>query len=226
MDHFTLNARLEIMKWRDDQFEAVTEQLESALPYLLDEISETVAQAGIMELAKTTFVMRRAIERKVQLWSAEQAKVALHRAEITLDRTLDSLGSGVVLRANTRDTIATGLRAGTGASIIVGSIVAIPSIVALATVTTGGVFGLGATSAVSFPFLAIGGLGVAVLTLTGSSLFDRGVASGKKRLQARVARAVERQVMGYGLAPGERSTLSDIQAMILVAAERKLEGSA
>ncbi len=95
MDHLALAARLEVLKWRDAQFEAVWEQLEAALPSLLADVSEMIEQASVVELVKTSFVMRRAVETSVQAWSAEQARIALNRAQIALDTTLSGLGAGL-----------------------------------------------------------------------------------------------------------------------------------
>lgn len=223
MDHQTLAAHLDLLIWRDEQLEATTDQLEAALPELVDSVASLVDEAGTVELLKTSVTLRKSVDNHVKAWAAEQARVATKRAEIALDATISSLGTEIGLADDFREVAVAGLGATSGLAIIGGSLATIPTALTFATVTTGGFFGFFATASFSVPLLAIGALGVGVLSFTGSTVVHRAKTSARNKLKSRLLKAVEQQVMGYGMPVGQRTVLSDIQAMIIRAGENKIE---
>ncbi|MHA3977260.1 hypothetical protein ACW9UR_06190 [Halovulum sp. GXIMD14794] len=82
--------------------------------------------------------------------------------------------------------------------------------------------GFFAASSISLPVLAAGAVGVGALAYTGSTVLNRAVEGARDRLKTRVIVATERQVMGYGLPPGDRCVLTDIQALIVATAEKRI----
>lgn len=221
MDHLALAARLEVIKWRDSQFEAVYDQLEAALPQLLEKVSITVDTCAGWRVSTT---LKRKIEQSIQAWSTKQAGIASQRAEAALDIALSHLGNDIRIDNAMRDAMLAGVGAGAGVSMIAGSLAAIPAITAAATVKTGGIiFGLFATTTLSLPILIAGGVGVGLATLTGFTFIGRAKSWTKERAYQRLSNAVAQQVMGYGIPAGERSILTDIQAAILRSAENRLE---
>ncbi|MHA3977259.1 hypothetical protein ACW9UR_06185 [Halovulum sp. GXIMD14794] len=114
MDHSTMLARLEIIHWRNAQFEAVTEQLEAALPDLLAEVTQTVDDAGITETVRSSLLLRRSVEKSIAHWCDDQSRIALTRAEISLDDMLAHSTPGLQLDTDTLSTVSAGLTAGPG----------------------------------------------------------------------------------------------------------------
>lgn len=223
MDHLDLAARLEVVKWRDSQFEAINDQLEAALPQLLGEVTITLESASWTNALRASAILRRAIDVSLRTWATEQARIAFDRSEIALDAALDSLGGELHIDNNARDAMLAGLGASSGISAIAGSLLAIPTLTTVATVKSGGIlFGLFATTTLSMPVLVAGGVGIGLAALTGVGIVGKTMSTAKKRLWGRTLKAVEQQVMGYGLTIGERSVLTDIQATILRYAESRI----
>ena len=222
MDHQALAAHLNLLKWRDDQFEATTDQLEAALPELLNSVSGLVDDAGTIEFLKSSLFMRKAVAGHISAWAAEQARIAARRAEIALDETISELGANFRQEGALREIALAGFGTTSGLSMIGGSLLAIPALVGAATVNTGGFLGFFAVSTISVPVMVAGLTGVGLLSLAGSAVVKRTWKSTRSKLRARLLEAVEQHVMGYGCAAVERTVLSDIQAMIVLGAQKKI----
>lgn len=218
-----LAAHLKILEWRDDQLQSVSDQLDAALPELLNEVAEHVESAGILNSVKVSPLLERATIASLRRWSDEQAQIAARRAEVSLDSALTSLGPLHTVNISTRDAMIAGLGAGSGIALISASVLAVPSAVGFATIMAGGVLGFFATPVLSWSLLAVGGAALGASALTGSTLLDKAQRFAKGRLNARMRSAIEAQVMGCGKGADERSVRSDIQALVLAAGKTRIE---
>lgn len=222
MNSQTLAAELDFLAWRDAQMAAVTDQLETALPALLDDLSAETQQAGKLAMLRAGLTSRATAEKRIADWGDEQMRLALLRADGALAGVMaahaSELSDNPVLRKQAGDL----LTSMAGVGLIAGSLAAVPAIIAAATVTTGGVFGLFGASAISLPILAVGAAGVGVASLTGATMFEGTFKHARNALHSRLSREMERQVLGIGAASDARSLLSDIQAAVLTAGQTRI----
>lgn len=227
MNSQTLAAELDFLAWRDAQMAAITDQLETALPALLDDLFAETQQAGKLAMLRAGLTSRATAERRIAVWGEEQTRLALLRADGALAGLMVAHASELSRNPALRKQAGDLLTSVAGVGLIAGSLAAVPAIIAAATVTTGGVFGLFATSTISLPILAMGAAGVGLASLTGVKLFDGAIGGiANEAVHSRLARAVERQVLGLGAEPDARSLLSDIQAAVLTAGQTRIGAAA
>jgi hypothetical protein len=218
-----LAAELDFLAWRDAQMAAVTDQLETALPAFLEDLMRQTEGAGKLAMLRAGLTSRATVGKRLEDWGAEQMRVALLRADGALAGVMQAHASELSSNAELRKQAGDMLTSTTGIGLIAGSLAAVPAIIAAATVTTGGVFGLFATSTISIPILAVGAAGVGLASLAGVKIFD-GTADRVTRdaLPNRLGRELERQILGVGAPPDARSLLSDIQAAVLTAGQTRI----
>lgn len=223
----TLAAELDFLAWRDAQMAAITDQLETALPALVKDLTAQTKEAGMIAMLRAGLTSRATAEKRIAIWGDEQMRLALLRADGALTNVLVVHSSELSRNPELRKKTGEMLTSAAGIGLIAGSLAAVPAIIAAATVTTGGVFGLFASSAISLPILAAGAAGVGLASLAGVKMFegtfDRMTGDA---LQKRLARELERQVLGIGAPPDARSLLSDIQAAVLAAGQNRIGAAA
>jgi len=217
-------AQLEFLAWRDAQLAAISLQLEEALPELLDELTEQVERANIVNLVRTTIALKSSTETIIQRWGADQLVKALGRAEAELDQTLLQLPGKVNLDSDVWEQVTKALPAIAGVGLIGASLAAIPTVISFATVSTS-VLAFWGTSAISWPLFALGAAGIGVATLTGSQSLKFAKDKARRKLCLRLHREAGRQVFGIGEKPGARCMLSDIQAAIVQAGRNRIQGA-
>jgi hypothetical protein len=216
-------ARLEILKWRDEQLGAVTDQLEEHLPALLDDISHHLDAAGAFKSIKMSVGMKRSVAKIVGGWQDDQMATAVHRAQASLDDTLAGLGDELAMDVGNKDAILSVLGATAGMAMIAGSFSTVPTLIGAAA-ATGGVFGFFMTAPViTLPVLGIGLAGIGLMTVTGSTVMRKSYVSAKAKLREKILTSVEQAVMGYGQSLEVRTVLTDIQAAIILTGEKKIE---
>jgi len=217
-------AQLEFLAWRDAQLAAISLQLEEALPVLIDELTEQVERANIVNLVRTTIALKSSAETIIQRWGADQLVKALGRAEAELDQTLLQLPGKVNLDSDVWEQVTKALPAIAGVGLIGASLAAIPTVISFATVSTS-VLAFWGTSAISWPLFALGAAGIGVATLTGSQSLKFAKDKARRKLCLRLHREAGRQVFGIGEKPGARCMLSDIQAAIVQAGRNRIQGA-
>ncbi len=217
-----MEERLRILRWRDEQLELVTLQLTNNFPELQSVVTDYVASAGHMKCLKISSKMEHQLADLRNNWIQEQKEIAVKRSGASLDDILSKMGPGLAIERDTRNDVAAGASAALGMTSVIGSIVAVPSIVAMATVTTGGVLGVFATSSISLPILGLGAVGLGLATFTGSNVVEKAYGKVKDGLQSRLINSLEREVFGYGDHLDQRSVLNDIQGAVMEAAKVKL----
>jgi hypothetical protein len=217
-------AQLDFLAWRDAQLAAISLQLEEALPVLLDELTEQVERASIVNLVRTTIALKSSAETIIQRWGADQLVKALGRAEAELDQTLLQLPGKVNLDSDAWEQVTKALPAIAGVGLIGASLAAIPTVISFATVSTS-VLAFWGTSAISWPLFALGAAGLGVATLTGSQSLKFAKDKARRKLCLRLHREAGRQVFGIGEKPGARCMLSDIQAAIVQAGRNRIQGA-
>jgi len=198
-------------------------QLEEALPTLLDDLTEQVETASIVNLVRSTIALKSSAEATMQRWGAEQLATALSRAETELDQAFLQLPGKVNLDNDVWEQVTKALPAIAGVGLIGASLAAIPTVISFATVSTSFLAFWG-TSAISWPLFALGAAGIGVATLTGSQSLIFAKAKARGRLCNRLHREAGRQVFGIGEKAGARCMLSDIQAVIVQAGRNRIEG--
>ena len=224
MSFQAIAAQLEFLAWRDAQLAAISLQLEEALPELLDELTEQVERANIVNLVRTTIALKSSAETIIQRWGADQLVKALGRAEAELDQTLLQLPGKVNLDSDVWEQVTKALPAIAGVGLIGASLAAIPTVISFATVGTS-VLAFWGTSAISWPLFALGAAGIGVATLTGSQSLKFAKDKARRKLCLRLHREAGRQVFGIGEKPGVRCVLSDIQAAIVQAGRNRIQGA-
>lgn len=203
---------------------AISLQLEEALPVLLDELTVQVERASIVNLVRTTIVLKSSAETIIQRWGADQLVKALGRAEAELDQALLQLPGKVNLDSDVWEQVTKALPAIAGVGLIGASLAAIPTVISFATVSTS-VLAFWGTSAISWPLFALGAAGLGVATLTGSQSLKFAKDKARRKLCLRLHREAGRQVFGIGDKPGARCMLSDIQAAIVQAGRNRIQGA-
>lgn len=216
-------AQLEVIKWRDEQLEAVTAQFRKNLPDLLSEISDLLDASGPIKSVVLSLGMQRSIKKVVASWREEQTAIAMDRAETALDIAIADFKSDVEIEGGGAEILLSGLTTAAGLTAMAGSVAAIPALIVGATVTTGGVLGFFTTTTISAPLVGIGVIGLGTVMATGSTLLLKTYAKTKEQLKRRLNRSVQKHVMGYGKHPGTPSVLSHVQAMIMQAGKTKIE---
>lgn len=156
MSFQAIAAQLEFLAWRDAQLAAISLQLEEALPVLLDELTEQVERANIINLVRSTIALKSSAETIIQRWGADQLVKALGRAEAELDQTLLQLPGKVNLDSDVWEQVTKALPAMAGVGLIGASLAAIPTVISFATVSTS-VLAFWGTSAISWPLFALAG---------------------------------------------------------------------
>lgn len=224
MSFQAIAAQLEFLAWRDAQLAAISLQLEEALSLLIDELTEQVERANIINLVRSTIALKSSAETIIQRWGADQLVKALGRAEAELDQTLLQLPGKVNLDRDVWEQVTKALPAIAGVGLIGASLAAIPTVISFATVSTS-VLAFWGTSAISWPLFALGAAGIGVATLTGSQSLKFAKDKARRKLCLRLHREAERQVFGIGEKPGARCILSDIQAAIVQAGRNRIQGA-
>jgi hypothetical protein len=217
-----LAAELDFLAWRDAQMAAVTEQLETALPALVEDLIRQIEEAGKLAMLRAGVNSRATVERRIADWGSDQMRLALLRADGALTGVMvlhaSTLSSNPELRKNAGSMLANAA----GVGLIAGSLAAVPAIIVAAVGTTGGVFGFFATSTISLPILVTGVAGVGLASLAGSTMFEGTFKHARNALRARLSMVAERVVLGVGAPPDARSLLSDIQAAVLTAGQTRI----
>ncbi len=191
---------------------------------LINELTEQVERANIVNLVRTTIALKSSAETIIQRWGAGQLVKALGRAEAELDQTLLQLPGKVNLDSDVWEQVTKALPAIAGVGLIGASLAAIPTVISFATVSTS-VLAFWGTSAISWPLFVLGAAGIGVATLTGSQSLKFAKDKARRKLCLRLHREAGRQVFGIGEKPGARCMLSDIQAAIIQAGRNRIQGA-
>lgn len=209
-----IQGRLRLIKWRNDQTEKITRQFEAAWPELEATIDQYVAGLSVLAVTRAHANVQSVTQTLLAPWVETQATIAAVRAEGDLAHLLTLLpNDGIASHAGTV------IPAIGGAGMIAASLLALPSVVSFATVTT--VFGL--FSATSAPLLLVGGALLTALSLTGSSVIGNAAERGRRSLAERIKRQARSAIFGDGRKPSERCVVSDTQAAVLKAAQTRLD---
>jgi hypothetical protein len=217
-----LNTTLALLDWRDRQLEAITEQLEDAMPALLSQLDALVEQSSSWKLAWREVITSKEIIAMVDAWKAEQLRMAVKRAEEEMSAALQNLPQHPGRHGISGSDMGTLLPAAAGMGLLAASIAAIPAVATFATVTSTS-FAVFAVATLSWPLLAVGAAGVATAAVLGSTLLNRADNRWRQNWKERQRSWAYRQMLGLGEPRGARSFLSDLQTVILVAGTNRLE---
>lgn len=216
-------AQLEFLEWRDAQMAAISMQLETAYPALIDELRNWANLVGNVDLVRSTITLKSTAEDLMRRWSATQLSEALARAEADLDQTLLQLPDRLSIDRDTWEQVSTAIPAIAGVGLIGASVAAIPTVISFATVSTS-VLAFWGTATISWPIFALGAAGIGLAALTGSRSLKFAHDRARAKLRERLEREAGRQIFGIGENPGARCVLSDIQAAVLQAGQRRIQG--
>lgn len=208
-----------VLDWRDGQMEAISEQLEDALPDLLAELDAWVDAASSWSLARAELGPSAEQLAIVDTWSAEQTRRAVRRAEEAMSDVLHALPPDL---SGDGPELATLLPAVAGVGLIAASVAALPTIISFATVTTSSL-AFFSVSTVSWPLMAAGLAVAATAAAAGSTLVVRAEAEWRRRVKARLRAWAYARMLGLGAPRGARSFLSDLQAAVIRAGNTRME---
>lgn len=215
-------AELALIRWRDEQLEGVTDQLERAFPELLLTIDAEVAQLSSWALAKTKWSSTEFALSVIEPWAQTQSEIIVKAAQESLRELQDTLGEGI----GWSEHLTSGLSALGGVGLSAASAMAVPSLIALATIpakiTILGI-GIGAAT-LSTPVLAAGGASIAVASIGGAKAVGHAVDKVRANLAQKLKDQTMDNVFGYKRAPSARCLLSDLQAAVLAGGEAILKG--
>lgn len=211
-----IDTRLSLIEWRDQELAAITEQLELAFPQLLSEIRSRVATLSTLQVARAEFDPRPLTLQILAPWVEAQTRIAVERAETEFTALIANLKADGQLGA-----IATALPALAGVGMLAASVLALPTVVTWATITTTSLFFF-TTSSISVPLLLIGGTALAGLSLTGVKVLGATEGRLRNHLVARVEAQARSAVFGSGLDLDARCLLNDLQAAVLRAGQARL----
>lgn len=211
-------SELKMIRWRQARFEEITLVVEDALPELLANIEKTVASMTTIRASKAQVFPDGLWKELFEPWALQTASLVEAQMEKEIQELVASASEGGDLEQALR-VARPGL---TGVGVLAASLAAIPAVISIATVSTTSFF-VFTTSCISWPILAVGGVGLAVTTFAGGSgvkwLGDKNRLHLVKRLQQRARTAA----LGYGRSLGERSLVTDLQAATLRTLDANLE---
>ncbi|MEX5565133.1 hypothetical protein SM764_17065 [Pseudophaeobacter sp. 1A16562] len=211
-------AELEMIRWKQARFEEITQVVENALPELMADIEETVISMSTLTASKAQVFPDGPWKDLFEPWAKKTARLV----EAQMEKEIGELAASSSEKGTLGEALRVARPALAGAGVLAASLAAIPSVVSLATITTTSFFVL-STTTISWPIIAVGGAGLAVTSFAGSKgvkwLEDKNRVRLVNRLQGRALTAT----LGHGLAPGERSLVTDLQAATLRRLEAKLE---
>ncbi|WP_417725735.1 hypothetical protein [Salipiger sp.] len=211
-------TELQLIRWKQAQFARISEQVEDALPDLMAEIERTVSEMSSLAAGKAQVRIDPVWKTIFEPWAHKLAT----SVEVQFKQEVGELTAALTEKGTSKDALRAALPALATAGVLAASLAAIPSVLGLATVTTTSFFVFSSAS-ISWPILAAGGAGLAVATLTGSRVIDRLADRNRVHLVTRLQSRVRTAVFGYGLAAGERSLVTDLQAAALRTLEAQLE---
>ena len=220
-DLHSIEAKLELLDWREREFETISSQLEKAYPELLSAILTHVDSMRLSSVAWTHANPKPLAQTLIAPWADEQSRIGVNRAEGRLKEVLDGLATD----SDLRNHLSAALPALAGAGIIAASVAALPSLVTFATVTTTTLL-ISTTTVVSVPTLLIGGSVLAVLSATGVKTLDHANSKTRAQLVRRIAAMAQTAIFGQGLPPDARCLVNDLQAMVLQAGRNTLDEAA
>lgn len=223
MKFIGIAAQLEFLSWRDTQLSAISLQLEEAFPELIGDLSLNVEQAGIVDLLRSTIVLKSSAEAALQRWGSKQLEAASRRAEAELDDALLQFPGGLDIDSDVWEHGTKVLPAIAGMGLIAASVAAIPTVASFATVSTS-VLAFWGTATISWPLFTLGAIGIGLATLTGSQSLKLAEGNARRTLCNRLHREAGRRIFGIGDKPGARCMLSDIQAAVVRAGQNRIQG--
>lgn len=213
-------VELEVIRWKQARFERVTEYVEDALPDLMADIENAIASMSSFAASKSQFSPEPLWKELFGPWAQ---KVAL-RVEADLESEIDALTALLSENGTGQAALRAVLPALAGVGVLTASLAAIPSVISFATVTTTSFFFL-SNPVLSLPLFAVGGVGLALATLTGSKAVDRLSNRNRAYLTTRLQSRARTAALGYGLASGARCLVTDLQASTLRRLETKIEAA-
>ena len=215
-----VTVELDLIRWRQAQFESITGHVEDALPRLMSDIENAVT-------SMSSFAAVKAQTSPDPLWKdlfEPWAQGVARRVEADLEQEIDALTASLAAKGTSQDALRSALPSLAGVGVLAASLSAIPYVVSLATVTTTSFLFISSTT-FSWPIFAVGGAGLAVATFTGSKVVDRLGRRNRAYLSTRLQRRARTAALGYGLASGERCLVTDLQAFTLRSLEARMKAS-
>ncbi|MHA6264455.1 hypothetical protein ACXYMO_14720 [Arenibacterium sp. CAU 1754] len=220
-------TQLEFMTWRDKQLEVISQQIESNFPKLISRIDEQIDNAGTMNLAWSQVQLGKKISELCAEWSKEQAEEALQKTESALDELWKMLEPEFSIDPGLMGRFVSVAPALASVGLAATSIAAVPTVISIATVTTGGFLAFfWAAPYISWPLFALGAAGLGVTAFLSGKLFDRAIESWREALRRRAYKRAEEAVFGLGAPPSQRTILDDIQALAIQATANSMEDRA
>lgn len=210
-------ARLEFMTWRDEQLEAISQQIENNFPNLIGRIDEQIDNASTLDLAWSQVQLGRKISELCADWSKEQAEQAVEKTESALAELWSKLEPEFSIDPGLKDRFFSAAPALASVGLAATSIFAVPSVVTYATISTvilGFSFG---QPQISLPLFAIGATALGITAFVSRSLYDRAIKSWRAALRRRAHKRAEEAVFGLGVPSSQRTILDDIQALAIQA---------
>lgn len=211
-------SELKMIRWKQARFEEITLVVEDALPELLKNIEKTVASMTTIRASKAQVFPDGLWKELFEPWALQTASLV----EAQMEEEIQELVASASERGNLEQALRVARPGLAGARVLAASLAAIPTVISFATVSTTSFF-VFTTSSISWPIIAVGGVGLAVTTFAGGSgvkwLGDKNRLHLVKRLQQRALTAA----LGYGSSLGERSLVTDLQAATLRSLDANLE---
>lgn len=211
-------SELKMIRWKQARFEEITLVVEDALPELLKNIEKTVASMTTIRASKAQVFPDGLWKELFEPWALQTASLV----EAQMEEEIQELVASASERGNLEQALRVARPGLAGAGVLAASLAAIPTVISFATVSTTSFF-VFTTSSISWPIIAVGGVGLAVTTFAGGSgvkwLGDKNRLHLVKRLQQRALTAA----LGYGSSLGERSLVTDLQAATLRSLDANLE---
>jgi hypothetical protein len=127
-----VQTSLKLIDWRNAELEAITGQLEEAFPKLVEAIEARVAELSILDVGWAHANPKKLAEELIAPWAEPQSSTAISRAEESLSDLISSLPEESGLAGHVQSA----LPAVAGVGILAASVLALPTVVSLATVTT------------------------------------------------------------------------------------------
>ena len=214
----SIDAQLKFINWRNTEFAAITTQLETSFPRLIQAIDNYVEGLSGLKVPIAHARLKKMADEMVREWAVIELQTAKHRAQSSLEEMLSSIPD----EPEIAEQLKAGLFFAAGPALTAASFLALPSVLTFATVTTTSFF-VFSTSSISFPLLALGGGVLVAANLASWTVFGKLNTQARIKLRQRLVNYASKTVFGLGMLSDAPYLVNEMQAAILKSGQHELK---
>lgn len=216
----TAMAENEIVRWRNQERLEVVEFLASRVEDLCAMARTRIDQIGMQDMVRGGFHDRE-IAPLVEAWIAARQQDLIARIDQAAESSMEQVEARLTISGEGHSWTETGLAIG-GTALTVAPLLAVPSLLSAATVTTTS-FLVFTSTAFSWPILAVGAVCLGAASFTGFRAHDRGKAWYRNRYAGKVCDQIRVQVLPDPMSGPGHSLGNQLLNRIDVIAQARLE---